>query len=268
MQLFYREYGGSGPKLVILHGLYGASDNWVSIARQLEKDYHIFLIDQRNHGQSPHSNIHDFESMANDLLDFFNTHNIKQAHLAGHSMGGKTAMRFALEYPDRINKLIVLDIAPKSYASFSNYAQITNNHQLIIDSMLNVRFQEVNSRQDISKQLKDSLPDAKLQQFLLKNVERTKAGTYQWRLNLEVLKSTLDQILDGFSMLDPESNHSKIPAIFIRGEKSGYVMDEDSMIIRKFFKNSEVVDIPNAGHWLHAEQPELLIKTLAYFLLD
>ena len=268
MQLFHREYGNDGPALIILHGLYGASDNWVSIARQLEKDYHIYLIDQRNHGQSPHSNVHDFESMSKDLLEFLNKQGIDRAHLVGHSMGGKTAMRFALEHPKRINKLVVLDIAPKSYASFSNYAQITNNHQLIINTMLNVQFEKVTSRQDIDRQLEKNLPDDKLRQFLLKNVERQKNGSYRWRLNLEVIKSTLELVMDGFSMLNPETNRSTLPAIFIRGENSGYIIDEDSLIIRKFFKNAELVSIPNAGHWLHAEQPELLIKTLAYFLLD
>ncbi|MBR8536515.1 alpha/beta fold hydrolase [Carboxylicivirga sediminis] len=268
MQLFHREFGNNGPILIILHGLYGASDNWVSIARQLEKDYRIYLLDQRNHGHSPHSNSHNYECMADDLLEFFNDKGIEKAHLVGHSMGGKTAMRFALTHPERISKLVILDIAPKSYASFSNYAQITNNHQLIIDSMLNVDFTQVSSRQDIDQQLSTSLPDKKLRQFLLKNVNRTKDDNYHWRLNLPVIKETLEQIMDGFSELNPDELNVNIPSIFIRGEKSGYVMDEDTLVMRKFFKTAEVVSIPNAGHWLHAEQPELLIKTLAYFLLD
>ncbi|WP_439181639.1 alpha/beta fold hydrolase [Carboxylicivirga taeanensis] len=268
MKLYHREYGKNGPALVILHGLYGSSDNWVSIARQLENDYRIYLIDQRNHGQSPHSDEHNYESMSKDLLEFFDANKIDKAHLAGHSMGGKTAMRFALAYPERINKLVILDIAPKSYASFSNYAQITNNHHSIIDSLLKLQLDAAESRRDIDRQLSASLPNVKLRQFLLKNVERKKGGTYQWSLNLPVIKSTLDQIMDGFSQLNPDDHHSTIPSIFIRGEESDYIMDEDTLIIRKFFKNAEVVSIPKAGHWLHAEQPDLLIKTLAYFLLD
>ncbi|TRX72308.1 alpha/beta fold hydrolase [Carboxylicivirga sp. M1479] len=268
MKLFHREYGHAGPTLVILHGLYGASDNWVSIARQLEKDYRIYILDQRNHGQSPHSPVHDFDSMSEDLLEFFNDKQIESAHLVGHSMGGKTAMHFALKHAERVNKLVILDIAPKSYASFSNYAQITNNHELIINSMLDVCFDEVKSRQNIDQQLSAKLPDAKLRQFLLKNVERQKDGTYQWRLNLPIIKQTLELIMDGFSHFNPEEQQVRLPAVFIRGEKSGYIMDEDTMIIRKFFKDAELISIPDAGHWLHAEQPELLIKTLAYFLLD
>lgn len=268
MQLFFREYGSKGPTLIILHGLYGASDNWVSIARQLEKDYHIYLIDQRNHGHSPHHEIHDFEHMANDLLEFYQAHKIDKAHVIGHSMGGKTAMRFALQNPARINKLVILDIAPKSYASFSNYAQITNDHASIIDAMVNVKLDTVKSRQEIDIQLAQTLPDKQLRQFLLKNIDRTKDGKYQWRLNLPVIKKNLELIMDGFSELSPEELRVNIPSIFIRGEKSGYVMDEDTLIIRKFFKDAELLSLPKAGHWLHAEQPELLIKTLAYFLLD
>ncbi len=266
MQLFSREYGSKGPTLVIIHGLYGASDNWVSVVRQLEQDYHVYLIDQRNHGQSPHDTAHTYVDMAADLLAFFTTHNIEKAHVVGHSMGGKTAMYFALTQPQLIDKLVILDIAPKSYASFSNYAQITNNHLLIIESMMKVDFSSVKSRQEVDTQLKQQLPDKPLRQFLLKNVERKKDGTYNWRLNLKAIHANLDKIMDGLS----EQDHLpvQLPTVFIRGEQSGYVMDEDMLLARKFFPGAELVTIPKAGHWLHAEQPELLIKTLAYFLLD
>nr|WP_321407695.1 alpha/beta fold hydrolase [uncultured Carboxylicivirga sp.] len=268
MKLFFREYGSKGPKLIILHGLYGASDNWVSIARQLQTDYHVYLIDQRNHGQSPHASEMNYEVMAEDLLEFFQDQKIEKAYLAGHSMGGKTVMRFALAHSELIDKLVVLDIAPKSYASFSNYAEVTNNHSLIIESLLSLDYKNAQSRTDIDKQLAQKLPSKTLRQFLLKNIDRTKEGNYEWRLNLPVLKENLENIMDGFSSLDPESHQINIPTIVIRGEKSGYVMDEDTLIIHKYFKKAEIVTIPDAGHWLHAEQPELLVKTLAYFLLD
>ncbi|MCU4177534.1 alpha/beta fold hydrolase [Carboxylicivirga sp. N1Y90] len=268
MKLFFREYGHQGSKLIILHGLYGASDNWVSIARQLENDYHVYILDQRNHGQSPHSTEMNYDVMANDLKLFYEDQNIDKAHLIGHSMGGKTAMRFALENPQLIDKLVILDIAPKSYASFSNYAQITNNHAGIIKAMQAVDVQGVNSRKDIDTQLSKQLDNDKLRHFLLKNIERKKDGTYQWRLNLAIISKSLETLMDGFSGLSPNECKVSLPSIFIRGENSGYVMDEDTLIIRKFFKDAEVVSIPEAGHWLHAEQPTLLVKTLAYFLLD
>jgi len=266
VKLFFREYGSKGPTLVIIHGLYGASDNWVSIARQLEKNYHVYLIDQRNHGQSPKDASHTYADMAADLLEFFTAHNIEKAHVAGHSMGGKTAMHFALTHPQLIDKLVVLDIAPKSYASFSNYAQITNNHLQIIQAMMQVDFEQVKSRQTVDAQLARQLPEKQLRQFLLKNVERKIDGTYNWRLNLSAIHANLEKIMDGLS----EDNHQPvtIPTVFIRGEESGYVMDEDMLLARKLFPGSELVTIPKAGHWLHAQQPELLIKTLNYFLLD
>lgn len=266
MKLFFREYGSKGPSLVIIHGLYGASDNWVSIARQLENNYHVYLIDQRNHGQSPHDASHTYADMAADLLEFFTTHSIEKAHVVGHSMGGKTAMCFALKHPQLIDKLVVLDIAPKSYASFSNYAQITNNHLLIIQSMLAVDFEHVKSRHDVDAQMSQLLPEKQLRQFLLKNVERQKDGSYTWRLNLPALQVNLEKIMDGLTEQDHQP--ANIPTVFIRGDESGYVMDEDMLLARKFFPGSELVTIPKAGHWLHAQQPELLIKTLNYFLLD
>lgn len=268
MELFYREYGSTGPELIILHGLYGASDNWVSIARQLQDDYHVYILDQRNHGQSPHSEEQNYEAMAEDLKTFYEKKNISKAHLIGHSMGGKTAMRFALSHSDLIDKLVILDIAPKSYASFSNYAQITNDHASIIKAMIDVDPTAAKSRGDIDSQLAKGLPNHTLRQFLLKNIERSKSGEYKWRLNLAVIQKNLEGLMDGFSDINPEDSKVKIPSIFIRGEKSGYIMDEDTLIIRKFFKDAEIVSIPDAGHWLHAEQPDLLVKTLAYFLLD
>lgn len=268
MELFYREFNNKGSCLVIIHGLYGASDNWVSIARKLEKHYHIFLIDQRNHGRSPHRPQHDYESMANDLLSFFDLNQIRKAHIIGHSMGGKAAMHFALKNPQRVYKLAVLDIAPKPYKPSKNLSQLTNNHAVIIDSMLNADLQKAKSRQDVEHSLEQKLPDKKLRQFLLKNVDRDKEGKYRWKVNLQALKKNLNLIMDGFSELNPKENQSNIPAIFIRGEKSDYVSDDDLAIIKSYFRNSEIVTIPDSGHWLHAEQPELLIKTLKYFLTD
>lgn len=268
MKLHYRELGSEGPALVILHGLYGSSDNWVSIARLIQNDFRIFIVDQRNHGLSPHSHEMNYESMANDLLELFNDNKLKKAHVIGHSMGGKTAMRFALENPERIDKLVILDIAPKSYASFSNYAQITNDHAHIINSLLTVDCDKAKSRGDLDKQLINQLPNKTLRQFLLKNITRTKDGKYQWLINLNTLKDSLETLMDGFSEIAPEENNTSLPTVFIIGDKSGYVMEEDTLIIRKYFKEAEIVTIPNAGHWLHAEQPELLIKTLKYFLLD
>ncbi len=266
MKLNYREFGSQGPITVILHGLYGGSDNWFSIARLLENDYHLFLIDQRNHGLSPHDESHTYEDMSADLFEFFTDKNIQKANIIGHSMGGKTAMTFTLKNPTLVDKLVVIDIAPKSYVTYSNYGQITNHHQHIISALLNLDLEAAKSRKDLNLSLSTAIPDLETRQFLLKNIDRTDEGLFYWRINLKVLNKYLPVIMDGFS--DTEYPKSNIPTVFIKGEKSSYIMEEDLMVIRKYFSAAELVSIPDAGHWVHAEQAQLLVKTLNYFLLD
>lgn len=268
MDLFYRKYGEHGTPLVILHGLYGASDNWVSIARQLSVHFQVYVIDQRNHGQSPHSDSMNYSDMVDDLHAFFEAQGISKAHVIGHSMGGKTAMLFALHHPRLVRKLVVVDIAPKSYASFNNYAQITNDHRQIIDALMSVDFIHVRNRKDIDLQLANAISDASLRQFLLKNIERKKDGSYQWRIHLKSIDKNLPLIMDGFSGSKLTATEPAVATIFIRGEESGYVMDEDMLFARKLFPGAELITIPKAGHWLHAQQPGFFVKTINYFLLD
>jgi pimeloyl-ACP methyl ester carboxylesterase len=268
LKLFYRKYGEQGPSLVILHGLYGASDNWASLARVLSAHFQVYTIDQRNHGQSPHADDMDYKEMRQDLYSFFKTNGLTQAHIIGHSMGGKTAMHFALHHPHLVNKLVVVDIAPKSYASFSNYAQITNDHRQIIDTLKSVNLVDVRNRKEIDQQLTNAIPDASLRHFLLKNIERNKDGSYQWRIHLQSIDKHLPLLMDGFSDAALTATEPTVPTIFIRGEESGYVMDEDMLYARQLFPGAELITIPKAGHWLHAQQPELFAKTINYFLLD
>ncbi len=268
MELFYREKGAGPRTIIIIHGLYGSSDNWLSIANALENKYRVISIDQRNHGQSPHSNEHTYQAMADDLKALMVKLNIEKATLLGHSMGGKTAMRFCLEHPEMVTKLIVVDIAPKSYASFSNYAEITANHQKIIDTLLDVDPSKFSNRRDIDKALKSKFPDKRLRAFMMKNLKKQKDGSYAWELNLKALKNNISEIMDGFSKLPAKPEKSMPETIFIKGEKSPYIHDDDTMVINKFFPGSQIVTIPDAGHWIHAEQPELFIKTVKYFLDD
>lgn len=266
VQLNYKELGSQGPLVIILHGLYGSSDNWMAIARMLASDFRILLVDQRNHGASPHTPEHSYLAMADDLLALMDQLNIESAHIAGHSMGGKTAMAFALLHPDRVDRLVVLDIAPKSYASFSNYGISTNNHAFIMDAMLDAPLALCQSRQEIDGCLAEKLTDKGIRQFLLKNVTRNDKQQFAWKLNLPVLRENLDEILDGFTHTPMQKLTFTKPSVFIRGEKSGYVMDDDVLGIRRLFPKAELVTIPDAGHWLHAEQPELVQKTIHYFL--
>ncbi|SFE09922.1 alpha/beta fold hydrolase [Thermophagus xiamenensis] len=267
MELFFREKGQGEKNIIVVHGLYGSSDNWLSIAKSFESKYRIILVDQRNHGRSPHSPEHTYDAMSKDLYELFTKLNLKKAILLGHSMGGKTVMRFCLDYPEMIEKLVVLDIAPKSYRSFSNYAEVTADHQKIVKELMSLNPSQYKDRREIDQVLKKSFPSIALRAFLMKNLKRDDNGQFFWQLNLEALKNNMNEIMDGFSQLTP--TNKKMPeTIFIRGEKSPYIHDEDILVINKFFPGSQVVTIPEAGHWVHAEKPELFTKTVQYFIDD
>lgn len=267
VKLHHQKLGNSGPTLVILHGLYGQSDNWISIARSISGEYCVYLVDQRNHGHSPHHPVHNYEAMVADLNQFFNDHHIAKAHLLGHSMGGKTAMHFALTHPQKVDKLIVADIAPKSYATFSNYAEVTNNHLHILQSLGKLCLRKFSSRLQIDQELARDLPDAGLRNFLMKNIDRDDSGLFYWRLNLNAIQLQLDEIMDGFSQMSEQRPFTG-ETIFVCGAQSPYVREEDMLAARRWLKDAQLVTIPSAGHWLHAEQPTLFVKTLNYFLLD
>ncbi len=268
MELFCRETGTGNQTIIILHGLYGSSDNWMPIAQALAVNYRILIPDQRNHGQSPHQGDHTYNSLVLDLLELIQAKELGKVILLGHSMGGKTAMRFALEYPNLVDYLIVVDIAPKKYGPFGNYAKETANHRQIINSMLSVNPGQFKTRTQIDEELKKYLPDKTLRQFLMKNIYRPLKENYRWRLNLQILEKYLPEIMDGFSEYESNNKISQanIPSLFIRGEQSPYILNEDTFAVNKFFPGAQIVSIPNAGHWLHAQQPDLFIKTVLYFL--
>lgn len=268
MKLFYRKRGETGTPLVILHGLYGSGDNWMSIANELKEHFQVYLVDQRNHGRSPHSPVMDYDSLTNDLYDFFEDHNIKKAHIIGHSMGGKTAMQFTLDHPDRIKKLIVVDISPKTYnlskSAFSNVFM----HKKIIAAFKAVNPETAKSRQEIDSQMANLIPDIRLRQFLLKNIERDDSGKFRWRINISSIEKNIDKVMNGFSDLVAEgSKQVPNPCLLIKGELSDYVDAGDIYFARKLFPNAQMVTIPEAGHWLHAQQPKLFVKTVKNFLL-
>ncbi len=261
MELFYRKYG-EGVPLVIVHGLYGASDNWVSIAKKLAESYEVYLIDQRNHGRSPHSKEHNYKLMVQDLYQFLEDREIEKAILIGHSMGGKTVMHFAVEYPEKVDALIVLDIAPKSYVAVSGKASI--HHYLILNTMRNIDFSKVKSRKDIDLALSENLHDERIRMFLLKNIQRDAQNKFSWRLNVEALYNHIDEIMDG--ALRVNEAVQGFPVLFIRGADSNYILDEDMEEIQKIFPYAELETIENAGHWLHAEQADKLLEVIDHFL--
>ena len=268
MELFYRRFGG-GPPLIILHGLYGSSDNWVSIGKALASNFEVFIIDQRNHGDSPHSKEHNYTLLKNDLYDFMNQHGIEKAVLMGHSMGGKTVMFFSADYPERVQSLLVIDISPRSYKSLLNSVPQAIDHMDIINAMLEVDFSVVEKRSDVDKQLSQGILYSKIRHFLLKNVGRDKEGNYFWKLNIETLRDQLPEIMDGMDVKRFSNGNgiTGFPVLFIKGENSGYISTEDITLIQTIFPAADIASIPGAGHWLHAEKPELLLKTIKYFVL-
>jgi len=277
MNLFFRKLG-LGPAVIIVHGLYGSSDNWLTVGRQLaEHGFEVFMLDQRNHGNSPHSPIHNYEAMKQDLLQFIDSQQIKKAILIGHSMGGKTVISFALDYPERVTSLVVVDIAPKKYFEI-NKNQSDLSHDFIINTLLSLHLQDFNSREQISDFVSKSIPSASLRNFLLKNIRRKKYSEnnsinttiFEWSLNLQALNDNLEIILNSVNFGEIAENQKLniigFPVLFIRGNNSTHIENEDIPLIRKVFPAAEFVSIPNAGHWVHVEQTELFMKNLLYFL--
>ena len=266
MDLFYRSFG-EGPPLIIIHGLYGASDNWLSIGKKLADEYEVYLVDQRNHGRSPHAAVHTYDAMRDDLIEFMDRLGLTKATLIGHSMGGKTAMHLAVSNPDRVNALIVLDMSPFTCEPGRHSSQYSL-HTGIISGMLNVDFNRVKKREDVDEQLASSIQSPRIRHFLMKNVLRDKDGRYRWRLNIEAISDEMDSIFAGIELSGSGTGQgiSGFPVLFIRGERSDYISDDCILEIRQFFPAAEFATIPGAGHWLHVEKPELLVRTIRYFL--
>lgn len=263
MELFYRKEG-SGSPLVIAHGLYGSSDNWINIGKRLAEKHTVYMVDQRNHGRSSFSDSHTFNDMRNDLEEFFEKHNIEKATLLGHSMGGKVAMWFAIDFPEKVEKLVIADIAPKDYLLLKEDNQFYL-HQNILLAMMEIDFSKIKSRNDVDDFLAQKIDDVNIRQFLLKNVAKDKTThLYKWRVNAKVLYDHLDEIVSGVNKnwFDDRIPITSYPVIFIRGMKSKYILPEDEPMIKAIYPDSRIIDIPDAGHWLHAEQPELFMKAV------
>jgi len=267
MNLFFRKLG-AGPPLIIIHGLYGSSDNWITIGRKLSEKFEVYLIDQRNHGQSPHSEEHNYHLLKEDLKEFMDQQSIEKAILIGHSMGGKTAMFFADDYPERITSLIVVDISPISYKTTNSFQLLS--HKTIMDSMYSIDFSKINNRLQLDTLLSESIPQNHVRQFLLKNIKRSKENTFSWIINISTLRKEIANIMDGLKISDFENgkNITGFPVLFIKGAESDYILDQDKKAINVIFPFAEIVTIPNSGHWVHAEQPELFLQAIEKFIFS
>jgi pimeloyl-ACP methyl ester carboxylesterase len=266
MNLSYRKLG-TGDPLIIMHGLFGSGDNWYSVARELSVKYTIYLVDARNHGNSPHYPEHNYTVLTGDIHNFMVQHGITNAILIGHSMGGKTALNFGMQHPEKIKKMVVVDISPLGYDS--NDSIIYNSEQMaIIRTLMTIDTKLLNSRTEADKELVKTIPSAMVRQFLLKNLKRSKEGKFHWSLNLQALHDHMPGIFEGIikeGVTDPRGI-PEFPLLFIKGERSGYIGDHDVAAIRHYFPWAEIKVIPKAGHWLHAEQPELFLKEVREFL--
>lgn len=251
MDLHFREYG-SGPPLVVLHGLLGCADNWATVARGLAEHLHVFVPDQRNHGRSPHSAVFDYGVLTSDLLTFLDARGLNRAHVLGHSMGGKVAMRFAQTHSCRVDKLIVVDIAPRD----------TLLPMAELRALLDLDVGSLARRSDADSALAPAIPEHGVRQFLLKNLERRPEGGFRWRANLQAIAASAPAIASAPGL------HGVVPrpALFVRGERSGYIRDQDVPGIRRLFPNGRVVTIPGAGHWVHVEAPEAFLRAVTGFL--
>lgn len=243
MHLFFRHFG-KGKPVVILHGLFGISDNWVTFGRELSEHYSIYIPDLRNHGQSPHSAVFDFPALSSDILEFCETHQLEQINLIGHSLGGKTAMLLALQHPELISKLVVVDISLRK-------SPPDRDHQKLLDAMLAVDFSEAATRSDVERQLSKAIPSARIRQFLLKNVWWRDRHTLDWRLNLKGINENLLSVFEAVNFPGRFSG----PSLFIRGGASDYVLDTDIPEIKSKFPGAAVETIAKASHWVHADAP-------------
>jgi len=252
VDLFYRKFG-DGPPLFILHGLFGSSDNWVTFGKQLADHYQVIIPDMRNHGQSPHSDLWGYKYMADDIHQLVEKLNFEKVSILGHSMGGKTGITFADHYGEIMDKLVVVDIAPRFYPI---------RHRKILDGLLSIDLQAIKSRKAASDQLASYVPELSVRQFLLKNLDRDGEKSFQWKLNLKIINRHLENVgLDTYP-----KNIIDIPTMFVRGINSDYITDDDILEIREYFSDVSVESIGNAGHWLHAEQPEVFYDTIIKFL--
>ena len=245
---------GEGKPFVILHGFLGMGDNWKTLGKKYsELGYQVHLVDQRNHGRSPHSPEFSYSILSNDLKEYCNDHNLTDVILLGHSMGGKTAMEFACNHPNVVQKLIIADIAPKYYAP---------HHQTILESLHALDFSKIASRTDAEESLKNNIKDTGTRLFLLKNLYRKEKTTFGLRINLNTLTEKVQEIgkaLENGATFSGET-------LFVRGENSDYILNEDINLINEHFSNYQLKTVSKASHWLHAENPSEFFEFTTQFI--
>jgi esterase len=252
LSLFYTNLG-SGTPLVILHGLLGSSDNWATLARKWQSDFNVIAIDQRNHGKSPHSEVFNYRAMAEDVKQVLDELKISKAVLLGHSMGGKVAMFFSHRYPERTQGLIIVDISPRFYPV---------HHRAILEAMHRLEPERFSRIAEATEAFAESGLDYGTRAFILKNLKRNESGQLSWKINLNGIQANIEEV--GVAL--PNGAYFNGPSCFVRGGASKYVPDEDLELILRIFPNAQWVTVPDAGHWVHADNPTALSEIVYDFM--
>ena len=252
MPLHFKQLGHGEP-LVLLHGLFGSADNWFGVAPKLAEKFCVFALDLRNHGRSPHHAEMDYPLLAADVAEFFTARKINSAHVIGHSLGGKVAMQFALDFPARVRKLVVVDMAPRAYA---------RAHDRIFAALLALDLPSFSTRPQIEEALAPEIPSLNLRRFLLKNLGRDSAGGFVWQMNLRGLAENYSRLGE---VLEPGRRFSG-PVLFLRGGRSDYINAADEVAIHRQFPAAQLQTIAAANHWVHADAPEEFIRLVLDFL--
>lgn len=252
MKLYFRKIG-EGKPLVMLHGVFGSSDNLFTVSKAIaEQGFCVYTLDARNHGQSPRSEEFNYEEMAADLSEFLTDNGIENPTILGHSMGGKTVMQYAMNY-DNFEKLIIVDIAPKYYPT---------HHDHIIQGLNAINLTQIRSRKDATDIFKNYVADFGEQQFLLKNLYRTDDGGFDWRVNVPVISKAIYQVGEELT----NTRTVEKPVLFMRGGDSPYILDEDILQIEAIFPNAEIQTIDGANHWVHATKPTEFVESVVAFM--
>ena len=258
MQLNYREYSEQGKPLIILHGLFGSLGNWGWHSKQLAESFRVIGVDLRNHGDSPHEAEMDYQLMAEDVRDLLEHLNIKQCAILGHSMGGKVAMQLALHHPELISRLVVADIAP------AEYPKAADGHLKILEGMTHLDLGALTSRKDAEVKLSEFVESEVTRKFILTNLTRNQDAAYEWRLNLEAIKNNYENLRAKLEWSEPFEK----PVLFVKGALSNYIHSKHEKEILEIFPAASVKIIMEAGHWLHAERPQVFQKIVNDFLLQ
>ena len=245
----------NGTPLLVFHGLFGMLDNWATFGREFGEKLPCHLLDLRNHGKSFHTEEMSHDNMAEDILNYLNQHQIEKAYLLGHSLGGKAVMQFAISYPERVKKIVVVDIAPKAYPP---------HHQKIMEALQSVDFEKMMSRKEVEEKLAESIEEKPVIQFLVKNLYWEQEDKLNWRFNLKVLAEKYSDFVGKairFGIFEGE-------ILFIKGEKSYYILPQDEFLIQKQFPKYQLITIKNAGHWGQVENAKDFNEGVSNFLLN